>query len=280
MHKVVKTNDTEEAIEKGYLNPFEPRGLRLDSSNNATDFASKFLQDSRSYVTAKLGTSADRYEKGKMWLACEFEHRFGTEPRKLKLLFSAIPGKISEAPWTSKFDTESTIQRKLGQVTFEVKRQLMLVGSTDLAHRVEKVIPSAVWLELTDDVVGKPAIDALTLVREGGGDFAYIFGERKIAIPLLCPQLNRAAIDGLVQSVAKIVHDIGARIPEPWGDFIRHAKLDYILSSLGISLLDWDASALFNESSAPDAQILNVFYSPFDEELRTFEGVSEIVHGT
>jgi len=223
----------------------QPSALRFDTQEDALNFAAKLVEDSKHWLAVHNLNIVKRYKEAELEivLVC----RFDSESEKFHLVLSSIPdmgsGHLKES---CSLDASGPANH----ASPDGNNVFMLIPVTNFVECPQEVIASQVRLESTKErlhffrqVLGSP---------ETIGHLSGTSSERECSILRIdFASSDRYSVSGIVESVPKILHEIGSSISNDRRDFLGHFDLVHnAVRSLRVRLSNscvWvDTSELFD----------------------------------
>lgn len=239
----------------------EAGSLCLYGENDALNFARYGIEGANRLLASQDINVAKRYVEGDLDLIVQV----GTwaEPQIFDLICRGVPAGVAEAPTGNAAARNARLHHHTGRANRH--EHAVSVGVPYAVETPQQVIPSLVWVERCQERAYLGWVSSQTTTIEFSQNAGGIACEGKAGVwGVTADQCDRASIDGMVESIAKIAAYVFDDSPE----FTRKGGCEpYLmdfLAGLRIYLDDTGVWARFKEGADSRFCVLNVLPAAFD----------------
>jgi hypothetical protein len=148
--------------------------LRFDSQQDALDFASQCVKNSKHWLAVNSLDFVKRYKQMEIEIVIEFFSRLpSSNSKKFHLLFRSIPRVGPRSAEIAINNIASYGEASSDRSGSNRRKDSMLIGVTEVIQRTEKPIPSWVWLERAKERINRLrnilAVTSQVVFKSGGG---------------------------------------------------------------------------------------------------------------
>jgi hypothetical protein len=244
----------------GFQDP-DSSGLRFDSHDDALNFINKLVQDGNNFLAVKKLNFVERYKKG--GLKIHIEVTTIGDPSKYHLVFSAIPSRCG--PDVNSQSKPAGLNESVSG--YYRPEDSVLISAAKTVQCPQEIVPSFVWLQLTNDVRNLLREIRESSFRQGALKFFEAASDRKVGSICGDSDQRKHGVGSLIQSCPDVDRGIAGVTPQsPWERL--KLELQKVVDVLIVGLNDQGANVLIVKEGVDfSIEFGNVILSPCDAEF-------------
>jgi hypothetical protein len=242
--------------------PFNSVGLRFDTADDAFDFANKIAQDGHCVARERGFSCAKDYVNDR----CEIYIKVAVrgDARNYKLIAKVVPLDGTKHCNTIDVNVLGPYHKAIIFNRYS-DDALMFAGACQVAHGVQDIIPSIIWLE-RDGEIDEIWMHRLAVFPDHVGHVDGAFGKGKVnSFAVGSSKGNCHISECLIEAVPQIGQGSMCKNPKFWGQPLPESHLNDLISGVGISVANDVVSATLDEVSASRFEVIGACFSVCDE---------------